>query len=224
MSEEDYVYLDEVIQEHKDSLALADQQLVARAYVEKGMLQWWGDEDHEATFSKESAQQAFVSFDVVIEQYKDSQDAVLQTLAAKALFNKGQAYQVMNRQREMFDTYSELARCFKSSEEIEVQEYVAKALLAKGAVLGGMNQLDAELQAYNMLLMLYKDSQSDILDKTIARTLFNKGAALGAQGKADEAIMVFTTLIRRFERNNVSSIKQVVDVAKNKLRLYRQGI
>lgn len=224
MPKQECAYLDEVIKDHKDSEDLADQQLVARAYVKKGMLQWWGDEHQEASFSKESAQQAFSSFDIVIERYKDSQDIVLQTLAAKALFNKGQAYQVMNRQREMFDTYSELARCFKNSQEIEVQEYVAKALLAKGAVLGGMNQLDAELQTYNMLLMLYKDSESETLDKTIARTLFNKGAALGAQGKADDAIMVFTTLIRRFERSNAPSIKQVVDMAKNKLRLYRQGI
>jgi tetratricopeptide (TPR) repeat protein len=119
-------------------------------------------------------------------------------LVARALFNKGQVLEQLQRHEEVVEIYDRLLQLFGGATEPALRARVDKALVYKGFALGELKRSEEAIQTYDQVLQRFGDASEPVLRGLVANALVNKGARLGELKRSEEAAQVYDEVVQRF--------------------------
>lgn len=164
--------IDELLQYHANATALTEQQLVALALYNKGVIL-----GQLQRFEEEIA-----IYDELLRRFGESQDIALQEPIANALFNKGVALGKLQRHEEAIAVFDELLQRFGESQSVVLQKQVTQALNGKGfaILLNAKKVLDAQQRKIQLqtALSLFEQALTHATAENRAMILGNQGYAL----------------------------------------------
>ncbi|MBE0364585.1 hypothetical protein PULV_a2308 [Pseudoalteromonas ulvae UL12] len=139
------------------------------------------------------------SYDMLIAQFKTSQNEAIQIYVANAIFNQGFRNSKQGNIKSALNTYAELIKQFKRSPNAAIQQQVAKAMVNQGVAYGLLGKPDAELNSYSILIEQFKDSSNEEIQIAVAKAMYNQSVVHGRQKDFSAALNTHTELLVRFK-------------------------
>ena len=133
-----------------------------------------------------------------------------EVVAARALFDQGEALWEDNRNEDALATLNELLRRFGATETQEILVGVALTLINKGFLLAALGRPEEELAAYDEVLRRFGQSGTPKLLEQVARAFFRKGLTLGKLNRPEKALAAYDEVLRRFGQSEAPGLLELV--------------
>ena len=148
-----------------------------------------------------------------IRQLDEDVGARTELTAVKALIDKGNRLDEMNKLEEALVAYDEVLSRYGASNAPALLEGVAMALVNKGTILGRLERLEEALAACDEVISRYRENDTPFLLEHLAAALVNKGMILRRLNRLEEALAVYEEVVSRYGESETLVLQERVAVA-----------
>ena len=102
-------------------------------------------------------------------------------------------------QREVMDSWNEMAPLIRAGDISMSSMIIAGALVAKGGILFGLNRPEEALAAYDDVMHRIGENTAPVFIELLAAALVSKGAVLNRLNRLEEALVIYDETVHRFD-------------------------
>ncbi|MDA8191758.1 MAG: tetratricopeptide repeat protein [Gammaproteobacteria bacterium] len=196
---------DKIIKEYKDSHDLHLRDMVARAYIQKGLV----------VAGRGRPDDSLNIYDAAIAYIGEPAELPLKEMQGAALVNKGATLHELGRYKEALDVLSIAIQKYDNAPDVSLQRITAKAFLQKSFSLRELGKNEEVLTVIEEIINRFSDTKDTQLQETLGLALVQKGASLHELGRYDNAIRAHDYVIEKFREPQTPALKSVVANANN---------
>ena len=160
------------------------------------------------SYGKKNYKEALKYLNLAINTLKDSEKQT--QLHAQLLWNKANAYSMLQDVNAELKAYDELIQNFKSIHNEGSWKFVAKAMLNQGVAYRKQGRLEDALNSNTSLIENYKDSLNEEVQIQVAGAICNQSAIYGLNKDFPTALKLHSMLLETFHNSENGEIKKII--------------